>query len=158
MPDKGYSEFLLALSQSNKNLMDSVNEKMDSHAKQLRIVSKDNNLQFSNINDKLSDISVKIALNEQTANNVAETIKGIPERVSTNEAKINNINDDITAQWTHITGVKDDIRDLNTKYKAPQTQVGSVSFWTSPNGTKLLQIILLLATGLLGLAGYQAIQ
>jgi chromosome segregation ATPase len=137
--------------------MDSVNDKMDDYSKQLRTASKDNNVQFTNINEKLSDISVKIALNEHKANNVADTIKGLPERISTNETKINNISEDITAQWTHITGVKDDIRDLNTKIKPTQKQIGSISFWTSPNGTKLLQIILLVTTGLLALAGYQAV-
>ena len=137
--------------------MDSVNDKMDEYSKQLRTSSKDNNLQFASINDKLSDISVKIALNEHKANNVADTIKGLPERISTNEAKINNISEDITAQWTHITGVKDDIRDINTKIKPQSKQIGSISFWTSPNGTKLLQIILLVTTGLLALAGYQAV-
>ena len=157
MSDKGYSDFLLALNQSNKNLMDSVNDKMDDYSKQLRTASKDNNVQFASINDKLSDISVKIALNEHKANNVADTIKGLPERISTNETKINNISEDVTAQWVHITGVKDDIRDINTKIKPQSKQIGSISFWTSANGTKLLQIIFLVTTGLLALAGYQAV-
>ena len=156
MPDRSYSEFLLALNQSNKGLLDSVNDKMDAQSKQMRVLAKDTSLQFSNINTQLSSISVKIALNEQSASNFAEIAKDLPARMAANETMLANVIEDTAQQWSHITTVKDGLRELVAN---PISELeGLNSFWTSDNGSKLLHIILLVATGLIGLAGYQAIQ
>ena len=147
----GYDDLLTSMREANRDLMSSVNDKLNSHAEDSR--------------KSLAKIDKIVALNAQKAEEIGETLKPIPEQIARLETQVEGIAHNDQVQFNLITEVKDKHRELEIELAkiptaapprnlAADGQIAMASFWNGPNAKYLLLFGIALVVGLIGLAGY----
>jgi hypothetical protein len=145
METETYNEFMEALRSTTRGFEDILNKHADETRKSLSALDK------------------SMAVTANRINVIGEIVKPLPTQIARLETTVTQVAKSENEQWTHITKVRGEMRDLSIKMaeKANNNNRGfrnserDKSFWDGPNAKLVILLITTIAIGLLSLAGYQ---